>query len=81
MAETNETKIGKVTYRMDGEDYVLEGGGGGLTPGVPIPHDTVDSDAIIDGAVQMRDLNDEVKDEMVTQDDRVTQEDLDRFQV
>lgn len=64
------------------EVRVLSGGGGGdITPGVPIPHDTVDSDSIIDGSVQMVDLADEVKDEMLTDDDRVTQDELNGFDV
>lgn len=58
-----ETKpISKIIIEIDGDEYVFAGGGGGgLTPGVPIPADTVDSAAIQDGAVQMQDLNDDVK--------------------
>ena len=58
-----ETKpINKIIIEANGDEYVFEGGGGGgLTPGVPIPADTVDTNAIIDGAVEMQDLNDEVK--------------------
>lgn len=56
-------------------------GGGEIQPGVPIPRDTVDSEAIQDGAVQMEDLNDDVKDKMMTDDDRVTQEDINNFNV
>ena len=82
MENSSETKpIGKLTVEMGENKYVLNGGGGGVTPGIPIPKDTVNSDSIIDGSVDMVDLADEVKDEMVTGDDRVTQEDLDRFEV
>lgn len=55
--------------------------GGTITPGVPIPADTVDTAAIVDGAVEMEDLNQEVKDTMMTGDDRVTQEDIEKFNV
>ena len=64
MGNLGETKpINKLIIEIDGDDYVFEGGGGGgsITPGVPIPHDTVDSDSIIDGSVEMEDLNDSVK--------------------
>ena len=63
MGNLGETKpINKIIIEANGDEYVFEGGGGGgLTPGVPIPADTVDTNAIIDGAVEMQDLNDEVK--------------------
>lgn len=57
------------------------GGGGSVTPGVPIPADTVDSASIVDDSVQMEDLNQSVKDSMMTGDDRVTSEDLENFDV
>lgn len=80
MEETE--KLSKMTIEMGQKKYELDGGGsGGLTPGVPIPADTVDSDAIIDEAVMMKDLNPEVKDSMLTDDDRVTSEDLRGFVV
>ena len=71
----------KLIIEIGNDEYVFEGGGGGLTPGVPIPADTVDTNAIIDGAVQMEDLGEDVKDTMLTDSDRVTQEDLDGFNV
>jgi hypothetical protein len=80
MTENEKKTMTSLTVDMDGVDYVMEGGGG-IKPGVPIPPDTVDSQAIIDGAVPMEDLNTEVKDTMLTGDDRVTQEDLDNFEV
>lgn len=80
MEETKKLK--KMTVLMGENRYELDGGGdGGIVPGVPIPHDTVDSAAIIDGSVEMADLNDNVKDVMLTDSDRVTQEDLDTFEV
>lgn len=57
------------------------GGGGGVEPGVPLPADTVDTDAIVDGAVEMQDLNQSVRDSMITKEDRVTTEELDNFDV
>lgn len=55
--------------------------GGTITPGIPIPAGTVDTASIIDGAVQMEDLNDDVKDTMMTGNDRVTQQDIESFNV
>jgi hypothetical protein len=81
MGNLGEKKaISTLTVVIDSEEYVMQGGGG-ITPGVPIPPDTVNSDAIINGAVQMEDLNHEVKDTMLTGEDRVTQHDLDNFEV
>ena len=48
--------------------------------GKPGP-DSVGTEEIIDGSVQMEDLGDDVKDEMITGDDRVKQEELDGFDV
>lgn len=48
--------------------------------GVPGP-DSVGTDQIIDGSVQMEDLANDVKDEMLTDDDRVTQDELNGFDV
>jgi hypothetical protein len=63
MTENEKKSLDTLTIEMDGVDYVMQGGGG-LKPGVPIPADTVDSDAIVDGAVEMEDLNDDVKKNM-----------------
>lgn len=68
----------------EGQDAIAglgDGGGGSVTPGVPIPANTVNSAAIIDGSIEMEDLNQSVKDEMMTGSDRVTQDDLDGFEV
>lgn len=43
-----------------------------------VPPNSVGSDEIKDGGVQMEDLNDEVKENMA---ERVSQQDLDKFQV
>ena len=51
------------------------GGGGSVGP------NTVGSEEIVDDSVMMEDLNQSVKDTMVTGDDRVTQEELDGFSV
>ena len=62
MGNLGEVKpINKLVIEMGGDEYVFSGGGGSITPGVPIPEDTVNSAAIIDGAVEMQDLNDSVK--------------------
>ena len=52
-----------------------EGHEGGEQPGP----DSVGSEEIRDDSVQMEDLNQTVKDAMLTGDDRVTQEDIDGF--
>lgn len=44
-----------------------------------VPPDSVGTEEIKDNSVQMEDLNRAVKDTMLTGDDRVTQEDIDRF--
>lgn len=74
MGNLGETKpINKIVIEMGGDEYVLSGGGGGgLTPGVPIPEDTVDSAAIIDGAVEEQDLNESVKGRMTVTHDSST---------
>lgn len=62
MEETK--KINKIILDYDGNTYEFDGGGGGggsITPGVPIPENTVNSDSIIDGSVEMEDLNEDVK--------------------
>lgn len=61
---------------MGADEYVLDGGSGSR----PGPN-TVGTEQIIDGAVEMEDLNANVKDTMVTGEDRVTREELDQFDV
>lgn len=64
MGNLGETKpINKLIITIDGDDYEFSGGGG-VEPGVPLPDDTVDSNAIIDGAINEVDLNDNVKNRM-----------------
>ena len=53
------------------------GGGGGSQPGP----NTVGTDEIVDNSIMMEDLNEEVKDAMMTEDDRVTQDELADFDV
>ena len=65
-------EIKKVIIEIDGTSYEIAGGGGGIVPGEPIPADTVDSAAIIDGAVQEQDLNASVKDLMTVTHDSTT---------
>ena len=82
MGNLGETKtFDKLVIEMGGNEYVFEGGGGSITPGVPIPAGTVDTAAIQNGAVEMEDLNQEVKDAMMTGNDRVTQEEIENFEV
>lgn len=57
--------IKKIIIEAGGKEYQLAAGEGGITPGVPIPQDTVDSQSIVDGAVEMEDLNKDVKDKLV----------------
>ena len=58
MAETQ--KINKLIIETGGVEYELDGGGGGGQPGP----NTVGTEQIIDGAVQMEDLNDDLKDKI-----------------
>ena len=52
--------INKLIISIGGTDYELDGGGGGGQPGP----DTVGTEQIMDGAVEMEDLNDSVKEKM-----------------
>ena len=53
------------------------GGGGGDQPGP----NTVGTDEIIDGSIKKEDLNKEVSDSLFTEDKRVTEKELDGFEV
>lgn len=75
-----EKPVSKLVIEFGGNNCVFSGGGG-VEPGVPLPENTVDSRSIMDDAVQMEDLNQNVKDKMVTDDDRVTAEELANFNV
>lgn len=46
-----------------------------------VPPDSVGSEQIMDGSVQAEDLSEGVKDAMITDKDRVTQEQIDNFEV
>ena len=58
-------------------DLLTSHGDGSGKPGP----DTVGTDEIIDGSVEMVDLSKKVKDKMLTDSDRVSQEDIDNFEV
>ena len=68
----------KTGYGIIGYTGLNKNGGGDTpTPGTLGP-ETVGSDEIINGSVQLEDLNQEVKDKLV---DHVTEEELDTFNV
>lgn len=66
-----EKPMSKLIIEFGGTDYVIAGGGG-IEPGEQLPDDTVNSNAIIDGAVHEEDLNDSVKDRMTITHDAST---------
>ena len=66
-------RIDSFVVDMGDREYELSG-----ECGKPAP-DSVGSDEIINDSIRMEDLNGDVKDKMVTDDDRVTREDLDNF--
>jgi hypothetical protein len=69
MGNLGDTKpIGKLVITIDGNDYVLAGGGGGG----PLPPDSVGTEQIIDGAVEEEDLHNDVKDRMTITHDSST---------
>ena len=70
-------KINKLIFEVGDKEYELDGGGGGSQPGP----DTVGSREIKNDSVEMEDLNSRVKDAMITDKDRVTQEQMDNFEV
>ena len=65
-----QKQMGKLIIQMGSDEYIFSGGG--IEPGVPIPVDTVDSDSIIDGAVNEEDLSTDVKDRMTVTHDAST---------
>ena len=84
MGNLAETKpMSTLIIEVGGEEYVFAGGGG-VEPGVPLPDDTVGSNAIIDGAVQEEDLHDDVKAKIqktYDQDDETMYMDFDKADV
>lgn len=71
MGNLGETMpFNKLIIECGGNEYVFEGGS--VQPGVPLPDDTVDSNAIVDGAVQEEDLNDAIKERMTITHDSST---------
>ena len=57
-------EIKKIIIQDGDKEYEIVAEGGSITPGVPIPADTVDSAAIIDGSVRDEDLSEDVKNRM-----------------
>ena len=77
MKNPGETKpVSRLIIEVRCNKYVMTQGGSG----VPIPN-SVGTEQIIDGAVEMEDLHDSVKDAIVTGEDRVTQEDVNNFEI
>ena len=69
MAKLGETKpINEIVIKTGGDEYVFTGGGGQPGPDSvgheELKDDSVDTNNIVDGSVQMQDLNNEVKDKM-----------------
>lgn len=76
MDNPRQTKpMGRFVVDMGDDEYALDGGSGRPGP------DTVGTEQIIDDSVEMEDLNHKVKAKMLTDDDRVTQDDLAGFDV
>lgn len=72
------TTINKITLKCGRTPGTYDiGGSGGSTPA----HDSVGSQEIKDDSIQLEDLNQNVKDAMVMDNDRVTAEDLQGFEV
>ena len=68
--------IKKLIIQKGNNEYELVCGEGGQ----PAPN-SVGTDEIIDDSVKFEDINTEVKDSMITAEDRVSKEDLDKFNV
>lgn len=71
--------INKITFEFGGREMELTGGGSGnVTPGVPIPEDTVDSKSIKNDSVDMQDLTPEVRQKLEALDEEngVTEDEL-----
>lgn len=70
-------ELNKLEFDVFGDKYEFRGGGGGAHPAP----NSVGSEEIKDDSVEMADLSSDVKDSMITDADRVTQEDLEGFVV
>lgn len=68
-------KVKKITFDVFGKEYEFAGGGG---EGSQPAHDSVGSDELKNGSVEMEDLSPDVKANIA---DRVSQDDLDKFKV
>ena len=81
MANLGETKpINKIVIEMGGDEYIFSGGGGGSQPGP----NTVGTEELKDGAVEMQDLHDDVKDKIrktYDEDDETMHMDFDESDV
>jgi len=78
MNEKSGYRNGQLIYPISVLDHKEEeGGGGGMQPGP----NTVGTEQIVDDSIEMEDLSHNVKDKMLTGDNRVTQEELDQFEV
>lgn len=53
-------KLNNLIVNVCGKEYEFSGGGS-ITPGVPIPEDTVNSNSVLDGSLQRNDMDDDVK--------------------
>ena len=62
-----EKPISKLIIEIDGDDYVFTGGGTG-----PLPPDSVNTEQIVDGAVEEQDLHEDVKGRMTITHDSST---------
>ena len=68
-----------VAMQVDNSRYILFFPSGSTID--VLPAESVGTREIKNGGVEMEDLHQNVKDEMITQEDRVTQEDIDNFNV
>lgn len=54
-------KLNNLVVDVCGKEYEFSGGGGSITPGVPIPENTVNSGSVMDSSLQRDDMDDDVK--------------------
>lgn len=77
MKSTKPTRYKSQNYGVIVLNGIAPGEGGGEVPGP----NTVGTEQIVDDSIEMEDLSHNVKDKMLTGDNRVTQEELDQFEV
>ena len=70
--------LSEVPHGMSLKEYIesVAGGSGGQPAA-----DSVGTEQIKDDSIEMQDLSSDVKDQMMTESDRVTQEELEHFEV